>query len=79
MKLSSTTENLFILFCGLVGVAYILFRRPGFGFSDIMLLILWGCVVVWLWRLPSSSQPSHRYTVEVCKPDNNPIHLIERK
>lgn len=53
------------------------------GFTELILIIyiVLVCGGIWFWpairrrrRLNSS-----RVYVEVCKPDNHPIHLIERK
>ena len=83
MKLSSTTKNRLALLYFLAAAAYVLFwlADRSIGFTEIILLTLYACFVVWIWRQPSPARPlaSSRYEVEVCQPDNNPIHFIERK
>jgi len=50
------------------------------GWVDLIEYSLYALLAGALWRTFRRRRvPSSKYTVEVCKPDNNPIHLIERK
>lgn len=50
------------------------------GWIDLIEYGLYALGAFALWRtFPRRRVNSSRVYVEVCKPDNNPIHLIERK
>lgn len=49
------------------------------GFGDIVFFTLFSCFWLWVCLRPSSSKKQRYEVVVVNQPDNNPIHLIERR
>lgn len=81
MKLSSTTKNMLLFFYVVAAFAYVLFwlaQRSSIGFSELISIILMVLIGVWP-AIRRRRLNSSRVYVEVCKPDNNSIRLIERK
>lgn len=60
-------------------VLLLLGKQDYIGFGDVVFAMLYACFVVWVWRQPSPRSKPRYEVVVVNQPDNNPIHLIERK